>query len=85
MAIGVWMYADKITYFKEEFIGYDYIQSYEVKQTQMDIYKRAEEGEVFYIVCFYDGNCKYYVRGWDDLDGLKDLAEKYLYSVKNNL
>lgn len=50
----------------------------------MSIYKKTEEtGENFYIICFYEGNCRFYVRGQDNLDELKGFAKKYLECVKN--
>ncbi len=84
LVLGVWMYADKVSYGREEFIGYNYIQSYEIDQEQVDIYSREEvTGKICYILYFYSGNCKYYVRGQDNLDELKSLVELYWYSVKN--
>lgn len=85
ITLGVWIYRDEISYFKEKFIGYDFIQSYEVDQKQLDIYSRKEDDAIFYIVCFYEEKCKYYVKGQDNLDELKTLAEMYWRSVKNNM
>lgn len=83
--VGVWVYWDKISYFREGFLGYDYVQGYEFDHKEMDIYKRTENtGKVYYIVCFYDGNCRYYVRGGDNLDEIKGLIEKYWRCVQNN-
>ena len=83
MILGMWIYLDKITYYREQFIGYSYIQSYEVNEKQMDVYSRIEDdGEVFYIVCFYEENCKYYVQGIDSLTEIKSLAERYLYQIQ---
>lgn len=83
--MGVWIYRDEISYYKEKFIGYDYIQSYEVDQSLLDIYSREEDDGIFYIVCFYEEKCKYYVKGQDNLDELKTLMEMYWHSVKNNM
>lgn len=84
VVIGVWLYANEISYFKEKFIGYDYIQGYEVDQKQIDIYSREDIDGVYYIVCFYDDNCQYYVRGQGCLDELKNIIEEYWKCVKNN-
>ena len=83
--LGVWMYADRISYGREEFIDYDYIHTYEVNQNQIDVYSRVEKnGKIYYILYFYSGNCKYYVRGQDNLNELSSLAEVYWSKVKNN-
>lgn len=82
--LGVLIYADKISYIKEEFVGYKYIENYEISQKKMDIYSREQtDGKIYYIVSFYEGNSKYYVRGQDNLDELKILAEWYLDKIKN--
>lgn len=83
--VGVWVYWDKVSYFKEEFLEYDYVDSYEFAQKELEIYKKTEStGKVYYIVCFYDGNGRYYVRGQDILDELKKIAEEYWICVQNN-
>ena len=76
IVLGVWIYAGKIAYYKEEFVGYDYLQGYEINQKQMDIYSREETDGVYYIVCFYNDNCQYYVRGHENLDELKQIIEQ---------
>lgn len=86
ITIGAWIYKDEIFYGSEGFFGYTYIEDYEVRQKQMDIYSREQEdGKIYYIVCFYEKNYKYYVRGQDNLDELKALAEVYLHNVKNKM
>lgn len=86
IVLGVWMYSEQISYFKEDFVEYSFVDSYNVTGEQMNIYKRSEKtGEDFYIICFYEGNCKYYVRGQDNLEELKDLAAKYLSCVNKNI
>lgn len=85
IVLGMWIYADKISYGREGFIGYTFIQGYKIDQVQVDVYSREETDGVFYIVCFYEENCKYYIRGQDNLDELKALAESYWYSTKNYL
>lgn len=83
--VGVWVYWDKVSYFKEEFLDYDYVESYEFAQKEIEIYKKTEStGKVYYIVCFYDGNGRYYVRGQDILDEIKKIAEEYWICVHNN-
>ena len=84
MALGVWIYIDEVSYYREEFVGYDLIQSYEVNQKQIDIYSRKEIDGIYYIVCFYDGNCQYYVRGQESLEELKKIIEEYWRCVENN-
>ena len=86
IALGVWIYRGEIFYGSEGFFGYTYIEDYEVSQKQMEIYSREQEdGKIYYIVCFYEKNYKYYVRGQDNLEELKILAEVYLHSVKNKM
>lgn len=86
IVVGVWVYWDKVSYFKEEFVDYDYVQSYEFAHKEMDIYKKTEDtGQVYYTVCFYDGNCKYYVKGWENLDEVKRTAEDYWRCVQKNM
>ena len=83
--VGVWVYGDKVTYYKEEFLDYDYVQSYEFDKKEVDIYKKTENAEqVFYIVCFYEGSCKYYVRGQENLEELKKIIEGCWSYVKLN-
>lgn len=85
IVIGIWRYWDKVSYFREGFVEYEYVQSYEFAQKEIDVYRREENtGEFFYIVCFYDGNCQYYVRGQDNLDELKWIIEKCWSCLKNN-
>ena len=86
IVVGVWVYWDKVSYFREEFLDYDFVQSYEFAQEEMDIYKKTEDtGRVYYTVCFYNGNCKYYVKGREDLNEVKSIAEDYWKCVQNNL
>ncbi len=83
IVLGIFEYSNKVTYYREEFIGYSYLQSYEVGKTQMDVYSREEQnGDIFYIISFYEGNCKYFVRGQDDLKEVKDLAKQYWNCAK---
>ncbi len=83
--VGVWVYWDKVSYFKEEFVGYDHVQSYEFAQKEIDIYKKTEDtGQTYYIVCFYEGNCKYYVKGQEKLDELKRIIEECWEYVQKN-
>ena len=84
IVFGVWIYINEISYLSEEYIDYDYIQSYEVDQKQIDIYSREEKEGVYYIVSFFDRNCQYYVRGEDNIDELKKIIEEYWRCVKNN-
>ena len=82
--LGVWIYFGT-AYYREEFIGYNYVQSYEIDQKQMDVYNRIEEtGEVFYMICFYEGNYKYFMWGQDNLEELKILTEQYWACVEKN-
>lgn len=81
---GVSIYLDKITYSLEEFGGYTYIESYEgVHNQELEVYSRKESGKIFYLISFYEGNCKYYIKGEDNLEELKDLIEIYCECVKN--
>lgn len=84
IVLGVWIYINEISYLSEEYLDYDYIQSYEVDQKQIDIYSREEKEGVYYIVSFFDRNCQYYVRGEDNIDELKKIIEEYWRCVKNN-
>lgn len=84
IVFGVLLYMDKITYYREEFTGYSYVDSYKGTQNQsLDIYSREEKGKVFYIISFYEGKCKYYLRGQDNLEELKALTEEYWKSVQS--
>lgn len=84
IVLGVWIYSEQISYFKEGFAEYNYIDGYIIAEEEMSIYKKTEEtGENFYIICFYEGNSRFYVRGQDNLDELKGFAKKYLECVKN--
>lgn len=83
--VGVWIYWDKVSYFREGFVDYDYVRSYKFDEKEIDIYKKTEDAEqIFYIVCFYEGNCKYYVKGRENLDEIKKIIEEYWTYVKNN-
>ncbi len=81
IVLGTWMYIDEIVYGKEGLVGYDHILSYDVSQKQMDVYRREEAESVFFILCFYEGNSQYYIRGQDDLEELQILIEEYLECV----
>ncbi len=86
IVIGVYIYDENMFYNRDGFIGYDYIDSYEMNQKQMDIYNRREEsGIMYYIICFYEGNCKYSIRGQERLEEIKGLANQYWDCVKNKI
>ena len=79
IVVGVWVYWGKVSYFSEEFVEYDYVQSYEFDQKEIEVYKKTENtGKIYYVACFYDGNERYYVRGRDNLDEIKKMIEDYL-------
>lgn len=81
--IGVYIYAENIFYNRDGFANFNYVDSYELDKKEMDIYNKTEEtGEIFYAICFYEGNRKYYVSMQDNLDELKSLAEQYWNCVK---
>ena len=85
IVVGVWVYWDKVSYFKEEFVGYDFVQSYEFAGKDMDIYKRTEDtGRIYYTICFYEENCKCYVTG-QNLDEIKKINEECWIYMQNNL
>lgn len=82
--LGMWTYLDKISYVREGFMGYTYVESFEIGETLMDVYNRTQEnGNIYYVVCFYEENCQYYVRGQDYLGELKFVVEEYWKNVKN--
>ena len=86
IVLGIHIYDENIFYNRDRYANYDYIDTYEVDQKQMDIYNKMETtGEVFYTICFYEGNCRYSIRGQNGLEELKELANHYWYCVKNNL
>lgn len=83
--LGYWIYQKKISYHEESFVGYNYVEEYEEASKQMSVYSKVEEtGDVFYIISFYEGNCKYFIRGQDNLEELKVLVERYWNCVKDN-
>jgi hypothetical protein len=83
IVLGVWIYMDQVSYFREEFLEYSYLDSYSIEKDKMNIYKKSEKtGENFYIICFYEESCKFYIRGQDNLDELKELVKTYLQCVK---
>nr|WP_296487795.1 hypothetical protein [uncultured Acetatifactor sp.] len=83
--LGAWIYQEKISYHEESFVGYNYIDDYGEASQKMGIYCKTEEtGDIFYIISFYEGNCQYYIRGQDDLENLKVLAEQYWNCVKTS-
>lgn len=82
IVLGVWVYLDKLSLNRERFADYNFIESIEIEQKQMDVYSKIEEsGKIYYIVCFYEHNCRYYVRGQDDLEELKTLIEEYSKNI----
>ena len=81
--LGAHIYAENVFYNRDRYANYDYVDSYEADQKQMDIYNKVEEtGEIYYAICFYEGNCKYFVSMKDNLDELKGLAERYWSCIK---
>ena len=83
MVLGVWLYLDLVSYNRDGYADYSFVQSYEVNQKRMDVYSKTEEtGDVFYIICFCAGNGQYFIRGQEDLEDLKVLAEQYLSCVE---
>lgn len=85
IALGVCVYDENVFYNRDGFANYDYVDSYEVDQKQMDIYNKIEEtGDVFYTICFYEENMKYYISMLDNLDELKTLVGQYWNCVKKN-
>lgn len=86
IVLGVYIYEENTFYNRDRYANYDYIDTYEVGQKQMDIYNKTEEtGEIFYTICFYEGNCKYSIRTQEGVEKLKGLAHQYWDCVKNNL
>lgn len=80
--LGAWTYYSKVSYNSEDFGGYTYIQSYEIEQKRLDIFNKQEKGDIFYVICFYKENCRYFVKGQEDLEEVKQLAEQYLECVQ---
>ncbi len=84
IVLGGWIYEKEISYFKEGFIDYNYIDSFMLGPKTINIYSKTEEsGKIYYIVSFYEENYQCYVRGQDNLDELKQIIEKYWDSIKN--
>ncbi len=81
--LGMILYANKISYNRENFLGYSYIESYEIENSQMGVYSKVEEsGKIYNIICFEMDCNQYFIRGQDDLEELKGFAEKYYNSTK---
>jgi len=81
---GMVIYDGKVSLNTEGFVGYSYVETYEIEQNQMNIYCRTEEtGKKYYIICFYEDNSQYFMQGPDNLDELKSMMEEYLICVKN--
>ena len=82
--LGAWLYQDKLSYHEEGFMGYSYVDDFEVYSQKMNIYNKTEEsGRTFYIIAFYEEKCKYFIRGEDNLEELKKWVVKYLDCVKS--
>lgn len=83
MLLGMVMYYDEISFNSESFVDYSYVESYEMGHKQMNVYNKKEEtGKEYFVICFYDGSCQYYMQGQDNLDELKGLIEKYWFYVE---
>lgn len=86
ISLGVYIYEENSFYNRDGFANYNYVDSFEACKKQMDIYNKIDEtGNIFYAICFYEGNRKYYVSMQDNLDTLKKFAEHYWDCVKNYL
>lgn len=86
IVLGVYIYDENVFYNRDGFANYDYVDSYEIDQKQMDIYTKIEAtGDIFYTICFHEENCKYSIKGQEGLEELKGLANQYWKCVKNNL
>lgn len=86
LLFGLYIYDENVFYNRDGFANYSYIDSYKVEKKEMDIYCKTEEtGEIFYAICFFEGNCKYYISMQDNLDELKKFVEQYWYCVKKDL
>lgn len=84
IVLGSWIYQDALSYHEEGFIDYIFVENYEIDQQQMRIYSKTEEpGKIYYIICFYDTNYKYFIRGQDNLEELKVLAVQYWNCIKS--
>ena len=84
--LSIYIYAENVFYNRDGFANYNYVDSYETDQKQMEIYNKIEEtGEIFYTICFYEGNCKYYISMQDNLDQLKNLIRQYWDCVKKDV
>ena len=85
IALGEWRYFDKVSYNRDGYADYNYVNSFGSEQELMDVYSKTDEvGEVFYVICFYQGNSKYFLRGQEDLEDLKVLAEQYRNCIEKN-
>ena len=82
--LGMMVYYDKISFNTEEFLDYNYVDSFDVDEKKMDIYyKEDETGEDHYVISFYEDNCKYFLHGQDNLEELKGMIETYWGFIKN--
>nr|WP_297864355.1 hypothetical protein [uncultured Acetatifactor sp.] len=83
--LGVSSYEKALSYNKEEFIDYGYVENNNINLKNVKVYSKKEEtGEIFYIMCFYKNNSKYFVWGRDELEELKTLIEKYQEYIEND-
>lgn len=86
MMLGIYIYTEGVYYNREGFANYDWFDSYEIDYGQLDVYYNTEEtGKLTYVICFYEGNCKYFILMQGDLDEVKKLTEQYWSYVKKYL
>ena len=77
--IGILIYIDETMIARDKFVDYEFLYTNEIKGKKQDIYKKVEKnGDIKYLVSFYQDNKKYFVSGNEDVEFLEAISEEYM-------
>ncbi len=77
--LGILIYEDETMIVRDKFVNYEFLYTNMIGERELDVYKKVEEnGDITYLVSFYQGNKKYFVSGKEDIEFLEAITEEYM-------
>lgn len=76
--LGVTIHHEKVTYYEDVYLGYNFVERYEIDERQTYVYNKTEEsGTVNYVICIFADKYMYSIENQNDLENAKILMEQY--------
>jgi len=77
--IGILIYKDETMIAGDKFVDYDFLYTNVIDKKEQEVYKKQEKnGDIKYLVLFYEGNKKYFVSGNESVEFLEAVSEEYM-------